>query len=155
MGFRAAVVVGDMASHVGLGLGKASEVAAAIRKGVAAAKKNIIEVIQVEGTIPHQIIGEFSASQVVLRPAPPGTGVIAGGAVRTILELAGVKIDFITSKTGFGGERLWFSCPVCSRRVGVVYQDRGMVACRHCLNIKYRKSRFKGMVENLSLKALL
>jgi len=66
-------------------------------------------------------------------------------------ELAGVRVSFATSKTGFGGERLWFSCPICSRRVGIMYQDRGTVACRHCLNIKYRKSRFKGMIENLSL----
>jgi small subunit ribosomal protein S5 len=91
MGFRAVVVVGDMASHVGLGIGKAAEVSAAIRKGVEGAKKNQIEVPRVSGTLPHDVLGKFGASQVVLRSAPPGTGVIAGGAVRTILELAGIK----------------------------------------------------------------
>lgn len=91
MGFRATVVVGDLRAHVGLGIGKAAEVSAAIRKGVEAAKKLMIEVPLIEGTIPHDITGEFSASKVVLRPAPRGTGVIAGGAVRTILELSGLK----------------------------------------------------------------
>ncbi len=91
MGFRAVVVVGDMKLKVGLGIGKAAEVSAAIRKGVEAAKKASIEVPLVEGTIPHNVSGSFSASSVVLRPAPHGTGVIAGGAVRTILELAGLK----------------------------------------------------------------
>ena len=91
MGFRAVVVVGDMISRVGMGIGKATEVAPAIRKGVEAAKKNQQKISQVEGTIAHDIIGEFSASKVVLRSAPRGTGVIAGGAVRTILELCGLK----------------------------------------------------------------
>jgi small subunit ribosomal protein S5 len=91
MGFRAVVVVGDMKSKVGLGVGKAAEVASAIRKGVEAGKRNQVEVPQLEGTLTHDIVGRFSASQVVLRSAPPGTGVIAGGAVRTILELAGMK----------------------------------------------------------------
>ena len=91
MGFRAVVVVGDMKTKVGLGIGKAAEVSAAIRKGVEAGKKNMIEFPLISGTIPHDVLGKFSASSVVLRPAPRGTGVIAGGAVRTILELAGLK----------------------------------------------------------------
>ena len=91
MGFRAVVVIGDMKAKVGLGIGKAAEVSAAIRKGVEAAKKSMLEVSLTAGSIPHDVQGKFSASQVVLRPAPRGTGVIAGGAVRNILELAGVK----------------------------------------------------------------
>lgn len=91
MGFRAVVVVGDMFSQVGLGVGKAAEVSAAIRKGVEAAKKGQVAVPQVGGTIPHDVIGEYGASKVVLRPAPAGTGVIAGGAVRPILELSGLR----------------------------------------------------------------
>jgi small subunit ribosomal protein S5 len=91
MGFRAVVVIGDMKSRVGLGIGKAVEVASAIRKGVEAAKRQMVEVYQVGGTLPHDILGEYRASQVVLRAAPRGTGVIAGGAVRTVLELGGFK----------------------------------------------------------------
>lgn len=64
-------------------------------------------------------------------------------------ELSGVKIAFKTSKTRFGGERLWFACPNCSRRVGTIYQDQGKVACRHCLGLRYSKSRYKGMVEDI------
>jgi small subunit ribosomal protein S5 len=91
MGFRAVVVVGDLNSHVGLGIGKAAEVSSAIRKGVELAKKQQVEVSQVSGTIAHDIVGRFGSSMVVLRAAPRGTGVIAGGAVRTILELSGLK----------------------------------------------------------------
>ena len=91
MGFRAVVVVGNKKSQVGLGLGKAAEVSAAIRKAVEAAKRYQIDVVQRGGTIPHRIIGRSGASRVVLRPAPRGTGVIAGGAVRTILELSGLR----------------------------------------------------------------
>ena len=99
MGFRAVVVLGDLKSKVGLGLGKAAEVSAAIRKGVEAAKKDLMTVPLVSGTIPHDVIGRFSASTVVLRPAPRGTGVIAGGSVRTILELSGVK-NIVAKKIG-------------------------------------------------------
>jgi len=91
MGFRAVVVVGDQKSKVGLGIGKAAEVSAAIRKGVEAAKRKMLVVPQYAGTIPHRIIGKFGASQVMMRPAPKGTGVIAGGAVRTILEFSGLR----------------------------------------------------------------
>jgi len=99
MGFRAVVVVGDMKTRVGLGVGKAAEVSAAIRKGVEAAKKNLMEVPVLEGTVPHDIIGKFSASSVVLRSAPRGSGVIAGGSVRTILELCGIK-NIVAKKIG-------------------------------------------------------
>jgi len=91
MGFRAVVVIGDGKSRVGMGVGKAAEVAAGIRKGVEAAKRNMVQVNILNGTLPHEIVGKFGASEVVLRPAPKGTGVIAGGAVRIILELAGLK----------------------------------------------------------------
>ncbi len=91
MGFRATVVIGDQKARVGIGIGKAGEVATAIRKGVEAAKRNMVTVIIHEGTLPHKIIGRFVSSRVVLRPAPKGTGVIAGGAIRTLLELAGYK----------------------------------------------------------------
>jgi small subunit ribosomal protein S5 len=89
--FSAAVVVGDKKGKVGLGKGKAREVPLAIKKAVANAKKNLVDVPILNDTIPYFTLGKFGAARVVLRPASPGTGVIAGGAVRVIMELAGVK----------------------------------------------------------------
>ena len=89
--FSALVVVGDENGHVGAGNGKSTEVPDAIKKAIEDAKKNMIEVPRVNTTIPHEIIGEAGAGRVLLKPASEGTGVIAGGAVRPILELAGIK----------------------------------------------------------------
>jgi small subunit ribosomal protein S5 len=99
LGFRATVVVGDMLGNVGVGVGKANEVSSAIRKSVEDAKKHQVKVPLIGKTIPHETEGRSGASKVIIRPAPMGTGVIAGGAVRTVLELSGIA-DAVAKSIG-------------------------------------------------------
>jgi len=136
--FSALVVVGDLNGHVGAALGKAKEVPEAIRKGNERAKNNLFKVPLVNGTIPHEIIGVFGAARVLLRPASPGTGVIAGGAVRPVLEVAGVT-DILTKSLGTSNQhnvihatmaalRLLTSASEVARKRGRSIEELGLQA---------------------------
>jgi small subunit ribosomal protein S5 len=97
--FSSVVVIGDGQGHVGAGIGRAGEVPESIRKGVEDAKKNMVRVPLHEGTLPHEVTVDFGASRVLMKPASPGTGVIAGGGVRAVMEAAGVR-DVLTKSLG-------------------------------------------------------
>ena len=127
--FTAMVVVGDRNGHVGVGTGKAREIAEAIRKGTEDAKTNIVEVAVVEGTIPHEVIGKFGAARVLLKPASPGTGVIASGGIRIVLDLAGIH-DVLTKSLGSSNAQNGIKATLCGleqlRDVEEVARTRGV-----------------------------
>ncbi len=128
LSWNALVVVGDGQGHVGLGLGKARAVPDAIRKGVEDAKKNLIEIPIVGTTIPHDVIGQAGASTVLLKPASPGTGIVAGGAVRPILEVAGIRdalAKSLGSPNAINTARATMDCLRKLKRAEQVAQMRG------------------------------
>lgn len=130
--FSAIVVVGDGNGHVGYGLGKAGEVVNAVNKATEAAKKNLFKVRLYESTIPHEVVGRFGAAKVMLKPATPGTGVIAAGAVRAVLELAGVH-DVLTKNLGSSNPHNTVKAAV----EGLMrLEDANMVAKRRGISVK-------------------
>ena len=129
--FSALVVVGDGEGHVGYGTGKAAEIQEAMRKALDAAKRNVIEVSLNGTTIPHEIIGEYGSGKVLLKPAAPGTGVIAGGAVRAVVEAAGIKdirTKSLRSNTPINVVKATFEALSSLRTVEQIAQMRGIPA---------------------------
>ena len=127
--FNAVVVVGDRNGHVGVGTGKAGEISEAIRKGTEDAKKNLVEVAIVNGSIPHEVLGKFGAAKVLFKPASAGTGVIASGGIRIVLELAGVR-DILTKSLGSSNSQNMVKATMVAlmelRDAKTVAQERGV-----------------------------
>src|SRR5207249_2040087 len=126
--FSALIVTGDEAGRVGVGFGKANEVSEAIRKASEAAKKGLVKVSAVEHTIPHEVIGEFGGGRVLLKPASPGTGVIAGGGVRAVVEAAGIR-DVLAKSLGSSNHANVVKATISAlqnlRRRDEIYKIRG------------------------------
>jgi small subunit ribosomal protein S5 len=130
--FSAIVVVGDEQGHVGYGLGKAGEVSDAVTKATEAAKKSIVKVRIQNGTIPHEVLGKFGAAKVLIRPATPGTGVIAAGGIRAILELAGVH-DVLTKSQGSSNPH---NTVKAAMQALMQLEDAGSVATRRGISVE-------------------
>jgi small subunit ribosomal protein S5 len=130
--FSAIVVVGDGNGHVGYGLGKAGEVVDAVTKATESAKKNIVKVRLQKNTIPHEVIGKYGAAKVLIKPATPGTGVIAAGGIRAILELAGVQ-DVLTKSLGSSNPHNTVKATMSGL---LELEDAQAVASRRGINIK-------------------